>query len=387
MTSLFVNFQTIRDAALEGKTENDKLDYKVSWYPWNKDRGIDKNELSKLKNELVKDLISLANGSSTSAGEPGFLWVGFDDRTREICDANIPKEGKDGEEEKAVGKLKDEITQILSKYIDSPMTFDIDYFEYEEKTTILIKIEPHQHLFYLAEDLETPKKTFNKGSLIYRNNACIDTATLVTQEELKKSIESWLKVQQDKEKKTSGSRSKKIEIKIKAREILSLMVSPIDMKSLSEDQGLRSSVYPRVYYEYYSLNRERLNVTEGYLFLGKYTTTGETFSGFYEKFEDELPDSLSIFLLKETRNKKVVDKKADIYRKIERLGLSRRVGKQVNYFDEVIWDGTFDHREVGDHIKRQDFVDQKIYNVIGWKNEKPELVVLRCNGQSASERL
>ncbi|NEZ57063.1 RNA-binding domain-containing protein [Adonisia turfae] len=339
-------FDEILEFAKKNGNEGEKIDFKAYWY---------KDDV-KHKNELVKDLISLANGSINSIGEIGLLVVGLDESKNEIRHIHITDSKGNS---KPQGKVKDEITQRLKNYTSQPLNFDVDYHTADGKTVVFITIQAHSYLIYLEKDLETPSRTYSRGTLLYRENAIIETASHSISEEFQETI-SRLDLK-DKKKKVLKIPSVKPEIKIEARDILSLIVSPRDIKFLSENKGIKLSQAPKIYYEYYTLARK--GSTEGFLFLGKYTPNKHTFPHFFEKFENSLPESLEIFLVKKRQGNRVVDRKSDIYKYFNEYNLNGILGQNVHYLDDIVWDYTIDDEDIGESSQRSDFIDQKIYQL------------------------
>ncbi|MEB3312028.1 MAG: NACHT domain-containing protein, partial [Snowella sp.] len=99
----------------------------------------------------------------------------------------------------------------------------------------------------------------------------------------------------------------------------------------------------------------------GYLFLGKNITKKNVFVSFSQKFANDLPDNLEIFLLKKTIGKKIVEQKEYIYNQLAEYNLANIVGNDVHYIDDIIWDSTMTDDSFNQPYKRDDFIDQKLY--------------------------
>lgn len=116
-----------------------------------------------------------------------------------------------------------------------------------------------------------------------------------------------------------------------------------------------------IHYEYYSyLNRRR---ECGYLFLGNNIINKNIFTSF--KKNQKNPEELEIFLVKKKENNRVVDKKKDIEEHIRKNNWVRKVDGNIHYIDDFVWENTIDETTSSDSSKRNDFIDQFIYNEDG----------------------
>lgn len=122
-------------------------------------------------NELIKDLIALANGNIRTANQEGYLIIGAadqlgEDGTREIYD---------------VGEIKLTQKQLLDKlcsYCDPPFQdLSIESVPIDGKTICVFTIPPSDYLYELKKTLQTKTKQFSEGSVLIRRKDAIDTAT------------------------------------------------------------------------------------------------------------------------------------------------------------------------------------------------------------------
>lgn len=359
MTITSNELNTVLKLIEETNKENSRIEVKSHWY---RDSTNDKRHNAKVKNELAKDIISLANGTISTVGSKAYLIVGYDELKKEYVDVTF---GGARKQDKSQNKLKDEITQLLINYVNKPLSFDVFFQTRDGKEIIIIGIEVHPYLFYLNKDLETPTKTFSKGSMLYRENSIIDIAT----QEVREEFEKVIKKTDFQDLYVDPKAVEQPEIKIDAEDILSLTISQRDIKSLSRNKG-DFSKSEEVYYEYYTL--ERKGALEGYLFLGTKINNRNVFVDFQEIYSQEPSRHLEVFLVKQRDGQRIIDKKTDIIRKAKEHCSVDIEDDSIHYIDDFIWKFTIDESSLNTTYKRKDFVDQRVYRLSN--SEKLELL-------------
>lgn len=335
------------------KNEGDKLDFKAFY----------KHDIEG-KNEIIKDMISLANGSITSIGKESFLIIGFNEKTSDFIDIQVLEPNGDRKNE---GKIKDELTQVLVNYTDKPLTFNLSFQEIEKgKQIILIEIQSHPYLICLSKDLKTPTKIISKGSLIYRENATVDIATREIRDEFIKQINILNEAKILNKEKISRNYSNvynesNSEIELKARDILSLIVSQRDSKNLSNNLGFKLKGNEKIHYEYYYLKKKEN--TEGYLFLAKNVTAKNVLQHFCDTYKNELPDRLEIFILKKTANTKSITKEY-VENIVKNFNLGEIVKSEYIYIlEDFVWENTIFLYHFDRKRRLDNFIDQKLFKI------------------------
>lgn len=124
------------------------------------------------RHELVKDILSLANGSASVAGEPAYLIFGAEDKL-----------GSDGQR-----KLHDlsqhklpsvaGLLGIVNALCDPPIdNLYCDLIAVEGKRLFVVTIPPTAQLYETSDRLETPTQTYSKHVVFIRHNETIDIAS------------------------------------------------------------------------------------------------------------------------------------------------------------------------------------------------------------------
>jgi len=142
---------------LISQNENAKLEFKEQWYHKSQ------------KNEMIKDIIALANGNPQTVGEEGYLIIGVEDKTKSIKGVNLSK---------SIVELEQEVLQNINNYATPPITdisFD-DSFNINGKKILVITISTHNYLICLSKDLQT-KRTERRNSAFYREGEMISIAS------------------------------------------------------------------------------------------------------------------------------------------------------------------------------------------------------------------
>lgn len=352
------------------KRESSKVDFKRSWY---EQVGADPEYNRKSKNEMVKDIIALHNGGLDSIGKDGFLIIGYDEQSKEFFDVDI-KDNKGNL--KGEHQLEDEITNYLKNYANFPITLEAESFIGEEKKILVITIKNCVRLVHLKKQLETPKpkEPYGIGTVFYRYNKRNDVASPEIIKEFNKLFDVINKSSKDALVQRSNETIKELpEIKIQAKDILELIVSPRDQKNLSENLG-KSDKKESIHYEYYELRRRER--TEGFLFLGKRITIKNVFADFSLKIQDNRPDELEIFLPKQTKDNRVVDRKKSISDICKRYSLMDIDKERIYYYDEFVLENTDLSYDNSDLDKRDDFIDQNLYKTINPNNKDADSELL-----------
>jgi len=129
------------------KTEHSKLEFKEQWYHKNQ------------KNEMIKDIIALANGNPQTVGETAYLIIGVEDKTKKIKEVELLK---------SVAELEQEALQNINNYATPSLTdISFELFIVDEKKILVISIPPHNYLISLSKDLQT-NRTDKRGTTFYR---------------------------------------------------------------------------------------------------------------------------------------------------------------------------------------------------------------------------
>ncbi|QQZ27530.1 ATP-binding protein [Thiothrix subterranea] len=327
------------------KKEGDKLDFKQTWY--------DEHN----KGELVKDIISLANGSIHSIGQDGYLLVGINEVTKDTINVQVTdKSGKI----KSESKLHDELTQLVKNHTNKPLKLDLKYFKVNENNLIIVKVYANNYIVYLEKELQGKGKRFSKGYLIYRVDSLVEEAT----EEVRQEFECKIKAISNNSLDEKDDDYLRDDIKIEASDILELLVSPRDRVMLSENQGVNRD---KIHYEYYCLGKKQKEV---YIFLGEPSEQSRNiraFEDFSGKIKEDNPSIVEFFIVKRYKDGKAINGKIDVYTKINDFSLKNGRVSEVNvhYLDEFIWENTIPKSKNSEVYKKDEFVDQEVYKTDG----------------------
>jgi hypothetical protein len=149
---------------LLAQDENPKLDFKIDCSPSRDEEW----------NELVKDILALANGNVGFSHLPGYLIIGASDAkksdgTRELRDAS-----------QVTLKKRDLLARVNG--ISSPRLPDLDFELAELNGTkiLVITIPPTPYLYEIKTYLQTPKRRFQEQTVFIR---CGDEIQPATQQE------------------------------------------------------------------------------------------------------------------------------------------------------------------------------------------------------------
>ncbi len=144
------------------REESPVIEFKRQWY-WNED--TPKSEMPDKWGELIKDLISLANGYITHAGAHRYLIVGFSETEREIYDvdlANIKQLSN-------LSQFRKNLIQRMEKYTKpSFININIEAIPIESDTLLVFEIPSPTQLIELKQELKTKTRCLDEGAVLVR---------------------------------------------------------------------------------------------------------------------------------------------------------------------------------------------------------------------------
>jgi hypothetical protein len=123
------------------------------------------------KDELIKDILSLANGSTITVGETAYLIVGADDElsvdgTRQLYDV-------DGSLPTAADILK-----IVNEACDPHLQdIECESVEVDGRRLVVITVHPTPHLHETTRRLDTPTRSFSEYTVFVRHNESVAIAS------------------------------------------------------------------------------------------------------------------------------------------------------------------------------------------------------------------
>ena len=147
------------------RNENPKLDFKAIW------------KADDLKGELIKDILSIANGSPDTVGEKGYLVFGISNNKQKINHISdemlkIPQKYAD------LASLEGKILEALNN-VATPafLGLELEFMQVDEKRILIIIIPPHPYLLSLSKDLQLKQRSDKKGTLYFRIGEQINIAS------------------------------------------------------------------------------------------------------------------------------------------------------------------------------------------------------------------
>jgi hypothetical protein len=163
-----------------------KIDFKEKFYDVNHSDPIIKN---KHWNELIKDILALANGNIGTADKKGFLIIGIADKlnshgTRDVFDIKeIPVTAK---------QILDKINSISKSQLPD---LYVESMLFQEKNIWIIEIPPSPYLYETSKPLVTFTTIYHENSVFIRRKDGIAIASTEEREAIlaeKKSIKSFI---------------------------------------------------------------------------------------------------------------------------------------------------------------------------------------------------
>jgi hypothetical protein len=149
--------------------EGPTLEFKSEWYKFKKGEGTDEGR-TRQKGELIKDILALANGNASVAGETAYLIIGASDDlnpdgTRDLFDAEK-------------GITSDQIRDIVNAVSDPPIERLLcDYMTIRGKCLLVISIPFSPYLHETLRILKTKECEHTEHVVFVRNENKVDIAS------------------------------------------------------------------------------------------------------------------------------------------------------------------------------------------------------------------
>jgi hypothetical protein len=154
-------------ALLLSQEEGATLEFKREWYRL----GADPKEKEYQKVELIKDILSLANGNAETAGETAVMIVGAaserrEDGSRVVFDV--------GESIPTAAQILEIVRAVSSPPMDS---IQVVPFRHNEATLFAVVIAPTPHVYEITKTLKWDSHSFSKYSVFIRRGDSVDLAS------------------------------------------------------------------------------------------------------------------------------------------------------------------------------------------------------------------
>ena len=153
---------------LLGRSESPTVEFKRKFYEISSADGEVKK---RHRAEFAKDILSLANGNASVAGETACLVIGADDELDEDGNRTLYDIGE-------VHITSQQILGIVNSVCNPPLQ-DVwpENITVDGKRLLVITILPTPHLHETTRKLETPSTTYNKHVVFIRHNESIEIAS------------------------------------------------------------------------------------------------------------------------------------------------------------------------------------------------------------------
>ena len=154
---------------LLARDESATLDFKGKWYQLD---STDTKTRTRQKGELIKDVLSLANGNTNVAGETAYLVIGVSDERGEDGKREIV--GVENPERMTRERILDIVNAVASPHLAD---IECNVVSAEQKNVVVITIYPSPHVHETTRKLQTPKRDFDEYTVFVRHGSGIRTAS------------------------------------------------------------------------------------------------------------------------------------------------------------------------------------------------------------------
>lgn len=144
------------------------LEFKREWY---KIDDPDSNIKSRQRDELVKDILALANGSPSTAGKKAYLIIGADEQMNPSGDRILYDTGNSPPDRKR-------ILEIVSAACEPELEdIEIEVVPIDGKSILVITIPPSPYLYETIRELSCSKSKYNEYVVFIRRGESIGIAS------------------------------------------------------------------------------------------------------------------------------------------------------------------------------------------------------------------
>ncbi len=156
-------------AKLLQSQESSTLEFKKEWYKLESE----KEETSKRqKNEMIRDILSLANGNVQNVEKSGYLIIGAEDVMNEEGERNLHNVVLD----KPV--TAERLLKIVNRVCDPPLdTLECKEVIFNDVNLLVIEVPASPHVYEITEKIGTPKRSFDEYTVFIRKGSEISTAS------------------------------------------------------------------------------------------------------------------------------------------------------------------------------------------------------------------
>ena len=143
--------------------ESPTLDFKREWY---KIDDPDTSTKNRQRDELVKDVLALANGSANTAGETAHLIIGIDESQDTEGERSLYSVDDLGE----LPKLRKQILQMIEKACDPALEdIELEIIPLDGKSILVVTIPPSPHLHETTRELKGSSRTYSEHIVFTRH--------------------------------------------------------------------------------------------------------------------------------------------------------------------------------------------------------------------------
>ncbi len=298
------------------ENESPILEFKREWY-W--DSTTPKSEMSDKWGELIKDIVSLANGYVGYCGQERYLIIGYSDNEGKIYNVDCGQI-------KHLDNLRKFTKDIISKLeaYTSPALpgVEIDAVEVDANNLLVIRIDSPFHLIELKSQLKTKTRTLDSGSVLVRKGQYAESVRTANVDEI-----LLMRTEFDEfHKRTQRVVLEKLEVKKERsiEKIIQLFIDKNSTYSLDVNFPIKVADWSgNIVFELFRVS-DSFGGAKEFLYLHESSSQGKTLG--YLKSHKLVSNFENLVILTETPNLKDADKR--------KLNISSTFGTRFVYFIE-----------------------------------------------------
>lgn len=271
------NLMQVDISLLLKNEESPTVEFKRQWY-W--DDSTPNEEMSDKWGELLKDLISLANGYINKVGEYRYLIFGFSEEEKKTYDVNVDKI----KQLKNLTSFKKTLLQKLER-CTKPTLLDFNIYCVAEgsNTLLVFEIPSPINLIELRRDLKTKTRHLDEGAVLVRKGQKTDEVRTATPDEIESLKSEFAKYRESNLYKKLNSENEPTTSEKSIEKTVQLFIDKNSSFSLDENFPVKERRWKdNIVYEVYRL-KDGFSGLREFVYIHESSNQSKTFADIKKK--------------------------------------------------------------------------------------------------------
>lgn len=263
--------------ALLTKEESPTLEFKRQWY-W--DNSTPAAEMPRKWGELIKDIISLANGYINNTGETRYLIFGFCEKEQKTFDIKL----SEIRQLRDIPSFRKDLIERLEKLTKpSLLNINIKTHSINSETLLIFEIPCPTHLTELKKELQTKTRHLDEGAILVRKGQKTDEIRTATPEEIENLKLEFEKYRESSLYKKMNPEPQPSPTEKSIEKTVQLFIDKNSSYSLSNNFPVKEKDWKEcIIYEVYKL-QDGFSSTKDFIYIHDLSNQGKTLADIKKK--------------------------------------------------------------------------------------------------------